>query len=267
MTSLKVSFSDVPEIDPTWDILMLLKDILEVSASFRLTEYSLDFLDAKISEHRGLLLTVFPHFTLRPKHHFVEHYPQLMRMYGPLTDMWTVHFEGKHKFFKQEHTKNFKNIPQTLAVRHQRMMAYHVDSFSFFKPSIQMDKVMLSLVSSLPETIQNLLKQRHASQNAVLVASSVSVDGIKYCLDMIVSVGACSCIPEFRQIYNILVINSDILFLCKHMRSWYNEHLSSYAVVSSMSVNMLSDLNDPFPLAACRIRGRTFVTLRHNILC
>lgn len=168
---------------------MLLKDILELSASFKLTEDSLDFLDAKISEHRGLLLTVFPHFTLRPKHHFVEHYPQLMRMYGPLRDMWTMRFEGKHKFFKQviHNTKNFKNVPQTLAVRHQRMMAYHVDSF--FKPSIQMDKVSLSLVSSLPENIQNLLKQRYASQNTVLAASSVSVDGIKYSSDMIVSVG------------------------------------------------------------------------------
>lgn len=107
---------DVPENDQTWEILMLLKDILELTVSFRVTEDSLDFLDAKISEHRGLLLTVFPHFTLRPKHHFVEHYPQLMRMYGPLREMWTMRFEGKHTFFKQVicNTKNFKNVPQTL---------------------------------------------------------------------------------------------------------------------------------------------------------
>lgn len=263
---------DVPENDQTWEILMLLKDILELTVSFRVTEDSLDFLDAKISEHRGVLLTVFPHFTLRPKHHFVEHYPQLMRMYGPLRDMWTMRFEGKHKFFKQviRNTKNFKNVPQTLAVRHQRMMAYNVDSSSFFKPSIQMDKVTVTLVSSFPENIQNLLKQRYAAQNTVLVASSVSIDSIKYSPDMIVSVGACSCLPDFRQIHKILVINSDVLFVCKHLTSWYNEHLRSYELcshVSSLSVNMLSDLNDPFPLAAYRIRGRTFVTLRHYILC
>lgn len=164
--------------------------------------------EEKISEHRGLLLTVFPYFTLHPKHHFVEHYPQLMRMYGPLRDMWTMRFEEKHKFFKQviHNTKKSKNVPQTLAVQHQRMMAYYVDSYSLFKPSIQMDEVSLSLVSSLPENIQKLLKQRYVSQNTVLIASSVSVDGIKYSLDMIVSVGACSFLPDFRQIHNILII-------------------------------------------------------------
>lgn len=66
---------------------------------------------------------------------------------------------------------------------------------------------------------------------------------------------------------------SCLVFLCKHLTSWFNEHLRSYELCSHvpskchMSVNMLSDLNDPFPLAAYRIRGRTFVTLRHYILC
>lgn len=127
-----------------------------------------------------------------------------------------------------------------------------------------------SLISSLPKNIQNFLKQQYASPNTVLVASSVSIDGIMCSPDMIVSVGSCSCLPKFRQIHNILVINSDILCLCKHMTSYYNEHLRSYKLcshVSSMSVNMLSDLNEPFPLAAYRIRGRTFVTHRHYILC
>ncbi len=125
---------------------MPLKDILELTKSLKITEGSLDFLDAEISDHQGLLLTVFPHFTLRPKHDFIEHYPQLMRMYGPLRDMWTMHFEGKRTFLKQviHNTKNFKNVQQILAVRHQRMMAYHVDTSSFFKPPIQMNKVTVS---------------------------------------------------------------------------------------------------------------------------
>lgn len=81
---------DIPEHDQTWGILLLLKDILEMAVAFKFTEDSLDFLDAKIAEHRHLLLTVFPHFKLRPKHHYIEHYPQLIRMYGPLRDVWTM---------------------------------------------------------------------------------------------------------------------------------------------------------------------------------
>lgn len=131
-----------------------------------------------------------------------------------------------------------------------------------------MDKVTVSLVSSFPDNIQDLLKQKYAAQNTVLVTSSVSIDSIKYSPDMIVSIGAFSCLPEFKQIHKI-VINSDVLFVCKDL-TWYNEHLHSYELcshVTVLSINMLSDFNDPFPLAAYRIRGTSFVTLRHYIFC
>ncbi len=263
---------DIPENDAIWEILMLLKDILELATSFRFTDDTIDFLAAKISEHRGLLLKVFPDFVLRPKHHYIEHYSQLIRTYGPLRDAWTMRFEGKHKFFKQiiNETKNFKNVPQTLAVRHQRMVAYHVDSSSFFKPPVQMDKVKSTLISSFPESVQNMLQQNFPTQSTVLVTSSVCIDGIKYSPDMVLSAGASSCLPDFRQIVKIVIINTDILFVCKKQTSWYIEHLRSYELCShvpDMTVTKLSDLNDIFPLASYKIRGRTFVTAKHFILC
>lgn len=79
---------------------MTLKDIVELSMSTRFTEESLCFPDSKISEHRHLFQKVFPDENLRPKHHYVEHYPQVIRTFGLLSDLWTMRFEGKHKFFK-----------------------------------------------------------------------------------------------------------------------------------------------------------------------
>ncbi|XP_047186147.1 uncharacterized protein LOC118292452 [Scophthalmus maximus] len=87
----------VPEGDNTWEIVMLLKDVVELAVAPRHTEETLHFLDCKIAEHRQLLLSTFPDFRLRPKHHFVEHYPQLVRKFGPLSDVWTMRFEGRHK--------------------------------------------------------------------------------------------------------------------------------------------------------------------------
>lgn len=263
---------DIPENDATWEILMLLKDILELATSFRFTDDTIDFLGAKISEHRGLLLKVFPHFVLRPKHHYIEHYPQLIRTYGPLRDVWTMRFEGKHKFFKQIicETKNFKNVTQTLALRHQRMIAYHMDSSSFFKPSVQMDKVTCTLTSSFPESVQNVLQQNFVTQSTVLVTSKVCIDGINYSPDMVLSAGATSCLPDFRQIVKIVIINTEILFVCKQQTAWYIEHLRSYELcshVSEITVTKLFELNDPFPLSPYKIQGRTFVTAKHYIFC
>ncbi|XP_016096511.1 uncharacterized protein, partial [Sinocyclocheilus grahami] len=99
-----------------------------------------------------------------------------------------MRFEGKYKFFKQVicDTKNFKNVPQTLAVHHQRLLAYNIDSPSFLKPSIQTKKVMGTVISTFPENIQEFLRQTNAVQNTVLTASSVSIDGIQYNPDMTV---------------------------------------------------------------------------------
>lgn len=142
----------VPEGDNTWEILMLLKDITELAVAPKHTEETLNFLDCKIAEHRRLLQSTFPDFRLRPKHHFVEHYPQLVRKFGPLSEVWTMRFEGKHKFFKRviRTAQNFKNVAMTLATKHQKAVSYHLDCSSFFRPSVEMSKVTPVLLATFP---------------------------------------------------------------------------------------------------------------------
>ena len=106
----------------------------------------------KIADHRQLLHEVFPNFQLRPKHHFIEHYPHLIKCFGPLVHLWTMRFEGKHKVFKKIvcATQNFKNVYKTMAERHQKMMAFYMSSPRFLKPPIQISKVESVFVESLP---------------------------------------------------------------------------------------------------------------------
>lgn len=220
---------NIPEGDQSWEILMLLKDILELVMSLHFTDELIHVLDCKISEHRGLLRETFPNYKFRPKHHFIEHYPQMIQIFAPLVDVWTMRFEGKHTFFKNvaHDTRNFKNVAHTLAVRHQKMMAFHLDSSIFFKPPLEIDKVKSVMVASFPDNVQSLLHQQKAKQSTVPVASTVNVHGVKYTTDMIISVGSCSGLPEFRKITHIVVINTEILFVCKLLTAWYVEHLCS----------------------------------------
>lgn len=88
----------IPEVDETWEVLMNFKDVVELSLSASFTEETMYFLDCKIAEHRHLFQKVFPNETIRPKHHYIDHYPQLIQKFGPLSAMWTMCFEGKHKF-------------------------------------------------------------------------------------------------------------------------------------------------------------------------
>ena len=116
----------IPQNDPAWHILMILKDITELVVAPIHTEESICYLDTLISEHRHRLLDVFPDQKLIPKHHFLEHYPDLIRGFGPLVSLWTMRFEAKHSFFKQavRHTNNFRNVLMSFASKHQMRMAY-----------------------------------------------------------------------------------------------------------------------------------------------
>lgn len=185
------------EGDNTWNILLLLKDIVELAVATKHTEESVHFLDCKLSKQREMLETTFPDFRLWPKHYYLVHYPELIKAFGPLSDVWTIRFVFKRVICNAH---NFKNVALTLAVKHQKMMAYYLDTRKFFRSSVEMDKVTTASIRSYPEDVQQVFCLKVPQLTSVLVASSLSVDGDAYRSGMIVSVGSCAGLPSFRQI-------------------------------------------------------------------
>lgn len=157
--------SRVPEGDKFWEVLMELKDIVELAMSHTFTDDTIQYMACKISDHRQLLQEVFPNLRLRPKHHYIEHYPHLIKCFGPLVHLWTMRFEGKHKVFKAvaRCSHNYKNVLKTMAERHQNMMAFYLSSPRFFMPPVQTSKVESVYVESLPmfKEIRNILLIRN----------------------------------------------------------------------------------------------------------
>jgi len=43
---------------------------------------------------------LFPMVALRPKHHYLLHYPWLIMQFGPLIRVWTMRLDSKHSFFQ-----------------------------------------------------------------------------------------------------------------------------------------------------------------------
>lgn len=129
----------IPEGEPAWEVLLVLKDIVELVVSHVHTEETICYLDSKISEHRHRFLQVFPQEKIIPKRHFLEHYPQLIRAYGPLVFLWTMRFEAKHSLFKRivRHMHCFRNILLSMAVKHQLMIAYNQHDPSVVRPVLQ----------------------------------------------------------------------------------------------------------------------------------
>ncbi|XP_030596339.1 uncharacterized protein LOC115787699 [Archocentrus centrarchus] len=108
----------VPENEPSWLVLLDLKEIIELLVAPTHTDESISYLESKITEHRQRYKDLFPAARLLPKHHFLKHYPYLIKCFGPLVTLWTLRFEAKHSYFKKvvKHTSCFKNIPLTLGI-------------------------------------------------------------------------------------------------------------------------------------------------------
>ncbi|XP_073718055.1 uncharacterized protein [Misgurnus anguillicaudatus] len=258
----------VPEGDGAWTVLMDLKEIVELVLSPRFDDSSIQYLQTKIQDHRHMLQEVFPDFTLLPKHHYVEHYPDLIQCFGPLVHLWTMRFEGKHRFFKRvvHDTLNFKNVLKTLVTRHQHMMAYHLNAPSFFKPHQQTSNVSSVLVSELPEVAKEHIKQKTDS-NLIYSTSKIIIDGTDYDVGMFVSVGQEGGLPQFSKIQQILLVNNDATFLCQGHTSHYTEHLRSYELYpGNATVHSVSELNDNSPLSAYSVEGKLLLKPKRFIL-
>lgn len=264
--------SSVPEQEPSWVILMDLKEIAEIIVSTQFSEETLCYLDSKISDHRKLLIDTFPDLKLRPKHHFVQHYPHLIRCFGPLVELWTMRFESKHSFFKKivHDTHNFKNVLLTLSTKHQQMMAYHLDGHSLFKSKLYVESVKVVKISSLEETLRAVIKRKYPDQETVSLSKDVRLHGTQYVEGMIISAGQCSGLPDFYKILYIVVNANEVSFVSKHLSSWYLEHYRSYELVESSysNIDVLDPeaLNDYHPLTAYTVGGKVLVTLKTSLL-
>lgn len=261
----------VPASEPAWQVLCELKDIVELAVAPFHTEDSICYLDFKISEHRTVFQEVFPHERILPKHHFLEHYPRLIRQFGPLVALWTMRFEAKHSFFKRviRHTNCYKNVLYSLAQRHQFQSAHNLHICRFPKPALEVSEVSTLPIDVINEDITWAVKQKYPQMETVNLAKSVFYNGLNYRIGMVLSHGSLAGLPEFCEIVHMIVEQETLLFIVKNLDTWYLEHYRAYDLVTSttrvLKLVGLHELTDHYPLNYYMIGGRRLISLKRYI--
>ncbi|XP_031329105.1 uncharacterized protein LOC116160105 [Photinus pyralis] len=117
----ELSFED----EPAWEMLLKLREINLLLMAPKLSVIHIAHLRLMIYDYIELRTTLFSNTPLRPKHHYLKHYPFLIKKFGPLKHLWTLRFESKHLYFKNvlKHSPNFKNVLHTLSERHQLLQS------------------------------------------------------------------------------------------------------------------------------------------------
>lgn len=114
---------DINQDDDVWQMVIRLIEIARLSYSPQISDIQINYLSFLLDEYISFRKIVLVNVKCRPKHHFVMHYPKLIRLYGPLSKMSTLRFEAKHQPFKEaaRKSKNRINITKLLAIRHQKL--------------------------------------------------------------------------------------------------------------------------------------------------
>ncbi|XP_052433435.1 uncharacterized protein LOC127974294 [Carassius gibelio] len=130
-----------PGENEVWQLILLLREIVALVCAPVIYSGQIGYLRVLIDEYLYFRKHMFPTYSLRPKHHYLSHYPELIIHFGPLIRLWTLRFESKHMYFKQCVRKlhNFKNLCFTLSERHQLLQAF-LHAGELFPPSIVAEK-------------------------------------------------------------------------------------------------------------------------------
>lgn len=114
-------FRSDPQINIVWKCVTSLFTIVQIVHTEVVTEAMLQRLADAITEHLEGMRNIFE-LSFTPKQHFLVHYPNLIRIMGPIYFMSMMRFEAKHKVFKTiaKKTNNYININKTLATVHQQ---------------------------------------------------------------------------------------------------------------------------------------------------
>lgn len=164
-----------PGDNQTWQLALQLREIVSLICAPAISAGQIAYLRVLIDEYLHFRKQAFPGQPLKPKHHYVSHYP------GLIIRLWTLRFESKHTFFNQCARKlhNFKNMCSTLVERHQLLQAY-LNAGNLFPPAVGAEKAAEFFPIDYNHSIRNLASSFAFGPDNTLIAHEATVKGTKY---------------------------------------------------------------------------------------
>ena len=145
-------------------------------------------MESLIAQYLIGLTELFPE-SLKPKHHFLVHYPTIMRRMGPLWNLSTMRCEHKNQDLKKYVKVSLSriNTPKSLAIKNQLSFSYRIRRNDSLHDSVfEEGSLESSFVQELPQIYfyQSLLP--FLSENReVTVISDISFQGTTIARDVV----------------------------------------------------------------------------------
>lgn len=257
----------IMEDDEVWLLYLTLRQILDNLLRHRYYECNIRELASLIEE----LLDSYSKITkdsIKPKFHFMTHYPSFIKKFGPLTQVWTMRHESKHRVSKiaARSVATRINICKTVAVRNQLTLNYILMKNEAF------DTFTCSKLEKLSKAKKMVFEQNFCEYdtNSVFSLKWFKLDGIRVQDGDVLILSLCpeSFYPIFIKIVDIWVdLDSKDLFFCalKFDCLSFDSHFLAYEVTLSENRKIIS-ANELYSLvpqtATYSSKESCFITLR-----
>ena len=258
--------------DRVWDILTSIQDVVQVCTSPQVDPALCDFLADLIEMFLEKFFTEFPENSMKPKFHYIIHYPQLMMKFGPLVHCWSLRFEGKHLYFKElsHHTKNRRNLCKTLATRHEYYQAWMRTTRTDFVNVVEHSYGKLFPVRLLLRPIQTLLEPLLGGNESVYTCKKVQFNSTWYSEGWAVAIGATPTgFVQFGVIELCCIIGGMVYLVCKPaVNTVFVNHIHSFEITLSgdvFIVKKVPDLLDHYALGVYNSNNCKIIVPRHHI--
>lgn len=244
--------------DPTWKHYLCLLEITEILTSQVFTPELLGYLRNIIENYLENLQSLFS-CSLKPKHHFLLHYHRVIEQIGPPILVSAFKFESKHKELKAvaRSISCRKNLPLTLATRHQLKSCYKLNAKNGFADSITHGK--LSYVHDYPSEL---------NETEYICVEYFEINGIKYSNINVILYKYDLHFPIFYKIDKVFLKETDlhfVSFLCTVLDTVsYSSHFMAFVVESTAETKLirLEDCDSTVPTVIRKLNQRFYVDLR-----
>jgi hypothetical protein len=251
---------------PVYQQILLLKKLCEIVCSPRISAFQLFNLKDMINDYLYERINLFPKKKLRPKHHYLLHYPLLIKKFGPLIRLHTLRCESKNKVIKTIANKcnNTINITKTISLKHQLLFAYNSSNPNF---NLRI-RFQAESYNVIPQNVLSQLNSMGACD--VIPVQALEINGISYKNELYLPIYYESQDIIFGKITRMYFDKNDCSFF--HVISYKCDFDPLYCLYKinstgiSSSIMKFTDFIDYYPLPAYQLGDFKYLCLKHSIV-
>ena len=224
----------IPSDDEHWNMYLLLKELVTIVMSDVLHPSTYKLLESIVFEYLSLCVNLSN--GLKPKHHFLVHYPRCMKLFGPLWKISCIRYENKNQEGKNvsQSTTSRVNINRTIAIKHQLNLSYRFLTMKLRQP--------IFVSKNHKKKSINELEHYHQYFNLINKPNIVSVKSVNYYDKIIkknsVLVKFLESGPIFQVVHEIIFDNLKYIFITKNLKDcYYDEKYQAYKIFNLNDFN------------------------------